>query len=70
MHRSGILSEQEFHEHINLFSVPNAWSTNVELNILAALARIDILLLDCTDVNSMNGNILPNHIHNQLDIPI
>ena len=38
--------------------------------MLAALARIDILLLDCTDVNSINWNILPNYIHNQLDIPI
>ena len=62
MHRSGI--------HINLISAPNAWGTNVELNMLAALAKIDILLLDCTDVNSINWNILSNYIHNQLDIPI
>ena len=70
MHRSGKLSEQELHEHIDLISPLNEWGTNVELNMLAALARIDILLLDCTDVNSMNWNILPNYIHNQLDIPI
>ena len=55
MHRSGIFSEQEFHQHNNLISAPNEWGTNVELNLLAALARIDILLLDCTDVNSMNS---------------
>ena len=45
MHRSGILSEQESHEHINLISAPNTWGTSVELNMLAASARIDILLL-------------------------
>ena len=50
MRKSGILSEQELHEHINSISAPNAWGTNVELNMLAALARIDILLVDCTDV--------------------
>ena len=70
MRKSGILSEQELHEHINSVSAPNAWGTNVELNTLAALARIDILLVDCTDVNSMNWNILPNYLHNQLDVPI
>ena len=70
MRKSGILSEQELHEHINSVSAPNAWGTNVELNMLAALARIDILLVDCTDVNSMNLNILPNNLHNQLDIAI
>ena len=70
MYRSGILSEKELHKHINLISAPNAWGTNVELNMLDALARIDKLLFDCTDVNSMNWNILPNYIHNQLDIPI
>ena len=70
IHRSGILSEQELHEHIEIITPPNAWGTNVELNMLATLARIDILILDCTDVNSMNWNILPNYIHNQLDIPI
>ena len=43
---------------------------NVELNILAALAGIDILLVDCTDVNSMNWNIFPNYLHNQLDIQL
>ena len=37
--------------------------------MLAALAGIDISLVDCTDVNSMNWNILPNYVHNQLDIP-
>ena len=67
MRKSGILSEQELHEHINAISAPNAWGTNVELNMLAALAGIDILLVDCTDVNSMNWNILPNYLHNQLD---
>ena len=70
MRKSGILSEQELHEHINAISAPNAWGTNVELNMLAALAGIDILLVDCTDVNSMNWNILPNYLHNQLDTPI
>ena len=31
MLKSGILSEQELHEHINSISAPNAWGTNVEL---------------------------------------
>ena len=61
MHRSGILSEQESHEHNNHISAPNAWCTNVELNMLAALASV---------VNSMNWNILPKYIHSQLDILI
>ena len=33
MHKSGILSEQELHEHINIISATNAWGTNVELNM-------------------------------------
>ena len=36
MRKSGKLSEQELHEHINSISTPNAWGTNVELNVLAA----------------------------------
>ena len=70
MRKSGILSEQELHEHINAISAPNEWGTNVELNMLAALAGIEMLLVDSTDVNSTNWNILPNYLHNQLDTPI
>ena len=35
--------------------------------MLGALAGVDILLTDCTDVNSLNWNILPNFVHLHLD---
>ena len=59
MNNSGIPSEQELHEHIDVVAARHAWGTNLQLSMLGALAGVDVLLTDCTDANSLNWNILP-----------
>ena len=67
MRRSGIYSEQELQDHINTVSAPNAWGTDVELRMLGALAGVDTLLTDCTNVDTIYWHTDPNFIHQQLN---
>ncbi len=69
MARSGIFSEQDLHDHIDRIRCPNEWGTNTELNMMGALARIDVVSIDATDVDSDNWNIQPVYIHGLLDVP-
>ena len=69
MRQSGLLNDQEFHEHIDTISAPNEWGTDVELRMLGALAGIDILSVRCTDATSVNWNVLAYYIHNHSDTP-
>ena len=69
MKMSGIYSQQELHEHINVISARNAWATHVQLCMLGILAGVDVFVTDCTDARSLNWNLIANFVHQQLDPP-
>ena len=70
MRRSGIFSEQELIEHMDRVSVLNEWGTNTELNMIGALARINVLSINATDIDPHYWNIQPVYIHEQLEVPL
>ena len=69
MHWSGIDNEQSLQAHITRVSYPNEWGTNTELNMVAALARIDVVAIDATDVDQNKLCIRLVYSHEQLDPP-
>ncbi len=48
----------------------NASGTNTELNMLGALARIDVVSIDATEIDPHSWNIRPVYIHEQLEVPL
>ena len=53
--RSGIFSEEDLHSQIDRIRYHGEWSTNTELNMIGALARIDVMSIDATDVDPKIG---------------
>ena len=51
MHMSGITCEQELVEHLDQMTLENEWNTHVELTILGALAKVDVLVVNATYVD-------------------
>ena len=70
MGRSGIFSEQDLHSHIDQIRSHGEWGTNTELNMMGALARIDVMSIDATDVDPNNWNIHPVYVHEHLEVPL
>ena len=63
MGRSGIFSEQDLHSHIDRIRSHGEWGTNTELNMIGALAGIDVMSIDANDVDPNNWNIHPVYVH-------
>ena len=70
MGRSGIFSKQDLHSHIDRIRSHGEWGTNTELNMIGALARIDVMSIDATDVDPNNWNIHPIYVHEHLEVPL
>ena len=70
MGRSGIFSELDLYSHINRIRSHGEWDTNTKLNRIGALARIDVMSIDATDVDPNNWNIHPVYVHEHLEVPL
>ena len=70
MGRSDTRSEQDLHFHLDRMKRQNEWGTNNELNMIGVWARIDVMLIDATDVDPNNWNINPVYIHELLEVPL
>ena len=66
MHMSGITCEQELVKHLDQITLENEWGTHVELTILGALAKIDVLVINATHVDQNQWRIDDIYIHNRL----
>ena len=51
MNMSGITCEQDLEEHLDQ-ALENEWGTHVELTILGALAKIDVLVINATHTDT------------------
>ena len=63
MNMSGIACEQDFEEHLDQVTLENEWGTHVELTILGALAKIDVLVINATHVDTNQWRIDDTYIH-------
>ena len=70
MGRSGIFSEQYLHSYIDRIRSHGEWGTNTELNMNGALARIDVMSIDATDVDPNNWNIHSVYVYEHLEVPL
>ena len=66
MHMSGITCEQELVKHLDQITLENEWGTHVELIILGALAKIDVLVINATHVDQNQWRIDDIYMHNRL----
>ena len=70
MRRSAIFSDQELIEHMDRVSVLNEWGTNTELNMIGALAHIDVVSINATVIDPYYWNIQPVYIYEHLEVPL
>ena len=70
MGRSDIFSEQDLLSHIDRIRSHGEWGTNTELNMIGALARIDVMSIDATDADPNNWNIRPVYVHEHLKVTL
>ena len=61
MGMSGIFSEQDLHPHIDRIRSHSEW------DMIWALARIDVMSIEATDVDPNNWKIHPVYVHEHLE---
>ena len=66
---SGITCEQDLGEHLDQVTFENEWGTHVELTILGALDKIDVLVMTATHVDTNQWRIDDTYIHDRLLCP-
>ena len=70
MGRSCIFIKQDLHSHVDRMTSHVEWSTNTELNMIGALALINVNSIEATDVEPNNWNIHPVYVHEHYEVPL